>query len=90
MLVLLMSLEKSSMFDAESAPLISNHLTGEPVETEQESGGPWSVLPASFWILCLICMLLYGTVIPFNTTASDFLISKWYHGDIEMAGLVMR
>ncbi|KAJ3361622.1 hypothetical protein HDU91_003831 [Kappamyces sp. JEL0680] len=47
-------------------------------------------LPASFWILCVLCILLYGTVIPFNATASDFLMSKWYHGDIETAGVIMR
>lgn len=47
-------------------------------------------LPTSFWLLCVLCILLYGTVIPFNATASDFLTSKWYPGDIEMAGLVMR
>ncbi|KAH6577143.1 hypothetical protein BASA60_004222 [Batrachochytrium salamandrivorans] len=46
-------------------------------------------LPVSFWILCSVCILLYGTVIPFNNIASDFLMSKWYPGDTEMAGMVM-
>ncbi|KAJ3113998.1 hypothetical protein HDU96_002642 [Phlyctochytrium bullatum] len=45
--------------------------------------------PPSFWLICLICVLLYGTVIPFNTIASDFLMSKWYPNDTETAGLVM-
>ena len=48
------------------------------------------LLPAAFWILCAICILLYGTVVPFNTIASDFLMSKWYPGDTQMAGFVMR
>lgn len=37
-----------------------------------------------------ISILLYGTVIPFNNIASDFLQSKWYPNDIETAGSVMR
>ncbi|KAJ3218309.1 hypothetical protein HDU67_006081 [Dinochytrium kinnereticum] len=45
--------------------------------------------PPSFWLLCLICVMLYGTVVPFNTIASDFLMSKWYPGDTETAGVVM-
>ena len=49
-----------------------------------------SRLPKTFWILCTICILLYGTVVPFNTIASDFLMSKWYPGDTQMAGFVMR
>ncbi|KAJ8328300.1 hypothetical protein QVD99_000811 [Batrachochytrium dendrobatidis] len=46
-------------------------------------------LPLSFWILCIICILLYGTVIPFNNIASDFFMSKWYPNDPEKAGIVM-
>ncbi|KAL2915235.1 hypothetical protein HK105_205100 [Polyrhizophydium stewartii] len=47
------------------------------------------LLPFSFWMLCLICILLYGTVVPFNNIASDFLMSKWYPGDTQTAGVVM-
>lgn len=47
-------------------------------------------LPSSFWLVCTLCILLYGTVVPFNTIASDFLMDKWYKGDIQMAGFVMR
>ena len=46
--------------------------------------------PAQFWLLCCICILLYGTVVPFNTFMSDFLQSKWFPGDPVTAGLVMR
>eukprot|EP00842_Homolaphlyctis_polyrhiza_P001139 jgi/Hompol1/2025/HPOL_005819-RA len=48
-----------------------------------------ALLPTSFWLICTICILLYGTVIPFNNIASDFLMSKWYPNDIQMAGFVM-
>ncbi|KAI8903763.1 major facilitator superfamily domain-containing protein [Gorgonomyces haynaldii] len=67
----------------------------EPLLQEQEqtqtsvSFGPIQHLPLSFWILCLVCILLYGCVVPFNAIASDFLMSKWYHGDTVMAGFVM-
>ncbi|KAI8927191.1 major facilitator superfamily domain-containing protein [Entophlyctis helioformis] len=47
------------------------------------------LFPASFWILCAVCILLYGTVIPFNNIASDFLMSKWYPDDTVTAGIVM-
>lgn len=46
--------------------------------------------PPSFWLICLICVLLYGTVVPFNNIASDFLMSKWYPNDPASAGLAMR
>lgn len=45
--------------------------------------------PFSFWLVCLLCVLLYGTVVPFNNIASDFLMSKWYPNDTETAGIVM-
>jgi hypothetical protein len=67
---------------------------GEPLMSRRDSNdsttSTQSKLPTSFWILALVLVTLYGTVIPFNTTASDFLMSKWYPGDIEMAGFVMR
>ncbi|TPX30584.1 hypothetical protein SmJEL517_g05879 [Synchytrium microbalum] len=47
------------------------------------------LLPFTFWLVCLICVLLYGTVVPFNNIASDFLQSKWFPGDTVMAGNVM-
>lgn len=48
------------------------------------------IFPRSFWLICIICILLYGTVVPFNNIASDFLMSKWYPNDTETAGIVMR
>lgn len=48
------------------------------------------MFPWEFWLVCLICVLLYGTVVPFNNIASDFLMSKWYPGDTQTAGTVMR
>ncbi|TPX57857.1 hypothetical protein PhCBS80983_g03535 [Powellomyces hirtus] len=51
--------------------------------------GQIAMFPWAFWLVCLICVLLYGTVVPFNNIASDFLMSKWYPGDTETAGTVM-
>lgn len=45
--------------------------------------------PVSFWLLCTLTVLLYGTVVPFNNIASDFLQSKWYHGNPRKAAAVM-
>ncbi|KAI9141842.1 major facilitator superfamily domain-containing protein [Paraphysoderma sedebokerense] len=47
------------------------------------------ILPAEFYILCVICVLLYGTIVPFNTIMSDFLQTKWFNGDATKAGWVM-
>ncbi|KAF8938802.1 hypothetical protein BGZ58_000108 [Dissophora ornata] len=52
----------------------------------------WSDLkffPSSFWLICVLTVLLYGTVVPFNNIASDFLQSKWYYGNPRMAAAVM-
>ncbi|KAI8358170.1 major facilitator superfamily domain-containing protein [Mortierella sp. GBAus27b] len=45
--------------------------------------------PTSFWLLCALTVLIYGTVVPFNSIASDFLQSKWYHGSPRKAAAVM-
>ncbi|RKP03757.1 hypothetical protein CXG81DRAFT_16726 [Caulochytrium protostelioides] len=45
--------------------------------------------PPAFWLVCVICILLYGTVIPFNSIAQDLLMSKWYPNDARTAGAVM-
>ncbi|KAG0267625.1 hypothetical protein DFQ27_008526 [Actinomortierella ambigua] len=45
--------------------------------------------PMTFWILCLLTVLLYGTVVPFNNIASDFLQSKWFPGRPRKATAVM-
>ncbi|KAI9096985.1 major facilitator superfamily domain-containing protein [Phlyctochytrium arcticum] len=85
-------------------PSKSGNLTDEPdsytndatvIDDEIE---PWSfkqslreiaLFPGEFWIVCVICVMLYGTVVPFNNIASDFLMSKWYPGDTQTAGTVM-
>ncbi|RUS27622.1 major facilitator superfamily domain-containing protein [Jimgerdemannia flammicorona] len=51
--------------------------------------GELANLPMSFWLLCAITILLYGTVIPFNNIASDFLQSKWFHDDALLATRIM-
>lgn len=47
------------------------------------------LFPSSFWLICTLVVLLYGTVTPFNSIASDFLQSKWYHGRPRKAAAVM-
>ncbi|KAF9091581.1 hypothetical protein BGX27_002000 [Mortierella sp. AM989] len=52
----------------------------------------WSDLkffPSTFWLLCTLTVLLYGTAVPFNNIASDFLQSKWYHNNPRKAAAVM-
>lgn len=34
-------------------------------------------LPYMFWLICLVCVTLYGAFIPFNNIASGFLISSY-------------
>ncbi|KAF9130264.1 hypothetical protein BGW39_003274 [Mortierella sp. 14UC] len=45
--------------------------------------------PSTFWLICILTVLLYGTVVPFNNIASDFLQSKWYHDNPRKAAAVM-
>jgi nitrate/nitrite transporter NarK len=45
--------------------------------------------PSTFWLICTLTVLLYGTVVPFNNIASDFLQSKWYHDNPRKAAAVM-
>ncbi|KAF9188068.1 hypothetical protein BGZ51_000862 [Haplosporangium sp. Z 767] len=60
-------------------------------------GDPWwgrwwddlRVFPLSFWLICALIVLLYGTVVPFNNIASDFLQSKWFPGNPRKAAALM-
>jgi hypothetical protein len=45
--------------------------------------------PLAFWILQLIMVLMYATVLPFNTIHSAFLQTKWFKGDPIGAAQVM-
>ena len=83
-----------SSMDSSREPLLSSSSVMQDIQTAQShppsnTVSDFTLLPTSFWILCLICILLYGTVVPFNNIAQDFLTSKWYPDDIQMAGLVM-
>lgn len=78
-----MILEESQDSDSETVPLLKQ-ASQSNVFTDV------MLLPVRFWFICIICILLYGTVVPFNNIASDFLMSKWYPGDTETAGTVMR
>ncbi|KAJ3076142.1 hypothetical protein HDU98_005561 [Podochytrium sp. JEL0797] len=49
----------------------------------------FSQFPSSFWILCLMYVVFYGSAWTFNNTASDFLQDKWYPNDTITAGFVM-
>ncbi|KAF9922848.1 hypothetical protein FBU30_007014 [Linnemannia zychae] len=46
-------------------------------------------LQINFWILSLICILLYGAVVPFIHISSDFLQKKWYKNNPTRASVVM-
>ncbi|KAJ3018833.1 hypothetical protein HKX48_002591 [Thoreauomyces humboldtii] len=82
-----------------SDPLLEKGLgemSSSPVSSEFDEQVSWrdsireiAMFPWAFWLVCLICVLLYGTVVPFNNIASDFLMSKWYPGDTQTAGTVM-
>ncbi|KAI8801185.1 major facilitator superfamily domain-containing protein, partial [Cladochytrium replicatum] len=67
---------------AESTPLLFKQ------HTPKQHSCPL-LFPASFYLICVICVLLYGTVIPFNNIASDFLTSKYFPGDVAHANLMM-
>lgn len=76
-------LEAGEESNSETAPLLQQ-------PTQSNIFADIMFLPVRFWFICIICILLYGTVVPFNNIASDFLMSKWYPGDTETAGAVMR
>ena len=86
-LIGIMSSELKERDDSET-PLLQSERTLEPEKSSVVDN--IHKLPSTFWLLCILCILLYGTVIPFNATASDFFTSKWYPNDIETAGLIMR
>ncbi|KAG0289489.1 hypothetical protein BGZ96_006972 [Linnemannia gamsii] len=66
-------------------------------EQEQQQEDSWwrqwladlEFFPSTFWLICALTVLLYGTVVPFNNIASDFLQSKWYHDNPRKAAAVM-
>ncbi|KAI9175796.1 hypothetical protein H9P43_006160 [Blastocladiella emersonii ATCC 22665] len=69
----------------------SSHRTPALLAAALDTGmfASWRQLPPSFWLLCLVCITLYGTVVPFGAVASEFFQAKWYPGDPATAGLVM-
>lgn len=76
--------------------MMSSHVKkSDSFTPKKQSESVWDfkamrTFPRSFWVICVICIMLYGTIVPFNNIASDFLMSKWYPNDTETAGLVMR
>ncbi|TPX43720.1 hypothetical protein SeLEV6574_g04889 [Synchytrium endobioticum] len=44
---------------------------------------------SQFWILCILCITLYGSAVPFFHICTDLFQSKWYPNDAQKAGLVM-
>ncbi|TPX50008.1 hypothetical protein SeLEV6574_g01162 [Synchytrium endobioticum] len=76
-----------------ATPLIAKQLSYHPVNSVvtkwAQALADVKLLPFTFWLVCLICVLLYGTVVPFNNIVSDFLQSKWFPGDAVMAGNLM-
>ncbi|KAJ3315161.1 hypothetical protein HDV04_004302 [Boothiomyces sp. JEL0838] len=75
--------------EPDATPLLFESMQQSPTQEDPDEVVDIRYLPISFWVLCVLCITLYGTVIPFNTTLSDFLMSKWYPGDPATAGLIM-
>ncbi|KAG0376173.1 hypothetical protein BGX24_008166 [Mortierella sp. AD032] len=61
----------------------------EMAEDDQMLYSEILTLQPTFWILSLICISLYGAVVPFIHISSDFLQKKWYMKDPTKAGAVM-
>ncbi|KXS16551.1 MFS general substrate transporter [Gonapodya prolifera JEL478] len=60
-------------------------------EASQASSGRISLekFGADFWLLCGICVLSYASVFPFFAVCTDFFQDKYFHGDVNSAGIVM-
>ncbi|KAG0207490.1 hypothetical protein BGX28_001267 [Mortierella sp. GBA30] len=74
----------------------SLHVITDESTLRQDEVSCWSTwwhdlkqFPLTFWLICALTILLYGTVVPFNNIASDFLQSKWYPGNPRKAAAVM-
>ncbi|KAF9133851.1 hypothetical protein BGW39_008762 [Mortierella sp. 14UC] len=61
----------------------------EMAEDDQMLYSEIFTLQPTFWILSLICISLYGAVVPFIHISSDFLQKKWYMKNPKRAGAVM-
>lgn len=64
-----------------------HHSNSKPSSGLQLGSLLW--FPVEFWLLCVVCVFVYGTIVPFNNMISAFLQEKWYHGDPIVAGNVM-
>ncbi|KAF9359028.1 hypothetical protein BGX26_000355 [Mortierella sp. AD094] len=71
----------------------SLHITTDRSQERETWWSQWwsdlKFFPSTFWLICALTVLLYGTVVPFNNVASDFLQSKWYHNNPRKAAAVM-
>lgn len=67
-----------------TAPITVLHIHKGPITLKDSLN-----FPTSFWLLCTSSILLYATVIPFNTIHSAFLQTKWYDGNPKEAAQVM-
>ncbi|KAF9995854.1 hypothetical protein BGZ79_010413 [Entomortierella chlamydospora] len=71
----------------------SLHITTDRSQERETLWSQWwsdlKFFPSTFWLICTLTVLLYGTVVPFNNVASDFLQSKWYHDNPRKAAAVM-
>jgi hypothetical protein len=65
---------------------------GSAGHTEQEVPSRLSdirLFTLPFWLLCGICICLYGTVVPWHSIASDLLQDRWYNKDPQRAGVML-
>ncbi|KAI1318111.1 hypothetical protein EDD11_007163 [Mortierella claussenii] len=76
-----------------SLHILTDQSTKELQQHEESWWNQWrndlQHFPLTFWLICTLTVLLYGTVVPFNNVASDFLQSKWYPGNPRKAAAVM-
>ena len=46
--------------------------------------------PAKYWVLCGVCFTLYGSIIPFQAIAAEYLEHTFFRGDFVRAAASMR
>ncbi|KAJ3060584.1 hypothetical protein HK102_009433, partial [Quaeritorhiza haematococci] len=78
-------LKSDNEFDGERPKKSS----GEARERLRVDWNVISAFPAPFWQLMLVMVLMYATVVPFNTIHSAFLQLKWYPDEPITASQVM-
>lgn len=69
--IVLISFDK--WIDSNSSENDINHIEEDEIELKEVYN-----LTYMFWLICLVCVTLYGAFLPFNNIASGFLISSYF------------